>query len=95
MPRPRMRRNVRGRPNSDYFKPGGIPLRELEESVLELAEFEVVRLIDFKGFSQQEAGEQMHISQSTLSRTLDSARKKIAEAIVQGKAIRIETKNDE
>lgn len=90
MPRPQIHRRVSGKPLSDYFKPAGIPLRELEESLLGLAEFEAIRLIDVQGLSQQEAGEHMHISQSTLSRTLDSARKKVADAVVNGKAIRIE-----
>ena len=86
MPRPRLRRNVAGKPLSDYFKPAGVPLRDLEESILELGEFEAIRLIDVQGLSQQEAGEKMHISQSTLSRTLDSARKKLADAVVNDDA---------
>ena len=90
MPRPPLRRRVEGRPNSTYFKPAGIPLRELEESLLGLGEFEAIRLVDMQGLSQHEAGEKMNISQSTLSRTLDSARKKLADAVVNGKAIRIE-----
>lgn len=90
MPRPPLKRRVAGTPLSNYFKPAGVPLRELEESLLTLAEFEAIRLIDVQGLSQQEAGEKMHISQSTLSRTLDSARKKLADAVVNGKAIRIE-----
>lgn len=80
---------MRATPRTDYFKPAGVPLRELEESVLELEEFEALRLIDVKGLSQQEAGQHMGVSQSTLSRTLDSARTKLAAAVVQGKAIRI------
>ncbi len=90
MPRPPIHRRVAGKPLSDYFKPAGIPLRDVEESLLGLAEFEALRLIDLQGISQQEAGERMRISQSTLSRTLASARKKVADAIINGKAIRIE-----
>lgn len=90
MPRPQIRRNIRGRPNSDYFKPAGVPLRDLEEVVLEMAEFEALRLIDVQGLSQNEAAEHMHISQPTFSRTLDTARKKIADAVVNGKGIRID-----
>lgn len=92
MPRPPLQRRVRGKPSSTFFKPAGIPLRNLEESVLELAEFEAIRLIDVQGLSQQQAGDRMHISQSTLSRTLDSARKKLADAVINGKAIRIAQK---
>ena len=90
MPRPYIRRRVRGRPNSSYFKPAGIRMIELEEIVLTLSEFEAIRLIDFNQISQGEAGEKMKISQSTLSRTLQSARKKLSDAIVNGKAIKIE-----
>ena len=90
MPRPCIRRRVRGRPNSSYFKPAGIRMIELEETILTMPEFEAIRLVDFKEVSQGEAGKQMQISQSTLSRVLTSGRKKIADAIVNGKAIKIE-----
>lgn len=90
MPRPLRERRVRGKPNADYFKPAGIPLRELEEVVLLLPEFEAIRLIDEHNVSQEEAGKRMQVSQSTLSRILKSARKKLADAVIGGKAIRIE-----
>lgn len=62
---------------------------ELEETILNLAEFEAIKLIDLGGISQEEAGKRMQISQSTLSRVLKSGRKKLADAIINGKAIRI------
>ena len=89
MPRPCIRRRVRGRPNSSYFKPAGIRMIELEETILSLPEFEAIRLVDLQEINQKEAGKQMKISQSTLSRILKTGRKKIADAIVNGKAIRI------
>ena len=89
MPRPRMRRRVRGKPGSSYFKPAGIRMIELEETVLELSEFEAIRLIDHKKVEQDEAAQKMNISQPTLSRILKSAREKIADAMINGKAIRI------
>lgn len=89
MPRPCIRRRVRGRPNSSYFKPAGKRIIEIDETILSMPEFEAVRLVDFKQVTQEKAGEQMQISQSTLSRILQSARKKIADAIVNGKAIKI------
>jgi len=79
-----------GKPNSSYFKPAGIRMNELEEIGLSLPEFEAIRLIDFEGIPQTEAGIKMHVSQSTLSRILSSGRKKIADAIINGKAIKIE-----
>jgi uncharacterized protein len=90
MPRPCIKRRIRGKPRSNYFKPAGIRLIELEEVILELPEFEAVRLIDFENVDQKEAGKKMGVSQPTLSRLLKSARKKISEAIINGKAIRIE-----
>jgi uncharacterized protein len=63
---------------------------DLEESELSLPEFESIRLVDLENVSQEIAGETMEISQSTLSRILKSGRKKIADAIVNGKAIKIE-----
>ena len=63
---------------------------DLEESQLSLPEFEAIRLVDLQDVSQEIAGEKMEISQSTLSRILKSGRKKIADAIVNGKAIKIE-----
>ena len=89
MPRPRNRRRVRGNPNSTYFKPAGIPKFELEESILEMEEFEAIRLKDFLGLEQSECAKQMNISQPTFHRLIIEARKKIADAIVNGKAIEI------
>lgn len=90
MPRPQRRRRVRGRPGAYYFKPAGIPLTDLEESLLTLPEFEALRLIDYEQLSQEDAGKKMNVSQSTLSRVLSSARRKLADAIINGKAIKIE-----
>jgi predicted DNA-binding protein (UPF0251 family) len=91
MVRPCIRRRVMGRPNSSYFKPAGIRMIELEETVLALPEFEAIRLVDLQDTEQEEACKKMQVSQPTLSRILKSARKKIADAIINGKAIRIET----
>ena len=89
MVRPCIQRRVRGRPNSNYFKPAGMPLRTIEETALTLPEFEAIRLIDYQNIPQEIAAKKMQISQPTLSRILKSARKKISEAIIKGKAIRI------
>lgn len=90
MPRPCKQRRIRGRPNSSYFKPVGIPMRALKEIVITMSEFEALRLVDVSEKSQGEAAEQMKISQPTFSRILDSARKKLANAIINGNAIKIE-----
>jgi len=94
MPRPCMRRRIRGQPNSSYFKPAGIRMIELEETILEMPEFEAIRLIDLGEIPQEEAAKQMEISQPTLSRVLKTGRKKLADAIINGKAIKINKENN-
>jgi predicted DNA-binding protein (UPF0251 family) len=77
-------------PESNYFKPRGIPLSALEEIVLTVDEFEAVRLADLEGFYQDQAAERMSVSRQTFGRIIESARKKVAEALVKGKALKIE-----
>jgi len=93
MVRPRLCRRVKFNPNTTYFKPRGVPLRKLEEVILNVDEFEAVRLKDLEGLEQEECARKMNISQPTFHRLVLSARKKIAEAIVNGKAIKIEGGN--
>jgi uncharacterized protein len=89
MSRPRRRRRICGKPHANYFKPAGIGKCELEVLVLAMDEFEAIRLKDFEGLNQKAAAKEMNISQPTFHRLLDSARKKIADGIVNGKAIEI------
>jgi len=89
MVRPIKKRLVRFSPNTTYFKPRAIPLRLLEEVDLKMDELEAIRWCDFENLDQIEAAKKMEISQSTLQRVLESARHKIAEALIKGKAIRI------
>ncbi|MBN1923977.1 MAG: DUF134 domain-containing protein [Nanoarchaeota archaeon] len=92
MVRPQRSRFVRFNPEVTYYKPAGVPIRSLEEEVLEIDELEALRLCDAEGMKQEEASEKMNVSQSTLFRILKNARKKIANALIKGKAIRIEKK---
>ena len=94
MARPHKPRCVDFDPNVTYFKPRAIPLSELEEVVLRADELEALRLCDFKSFDQAGAAKKMRISRSTLQRIITSARKKVSEALIEGKAIRIEKKNN-
>ena len=89
MPRPRLCRKVLNEPGFTYFKPAGIRMRELEDSVITVDEYEAVRLKDLEGLEQGSAAIKMNISQPTFHRLLLSARKKRADALVNGKAIRI------
>ena len=93
MPRPRIRRRISFQPGITYFKPAGVRMIELEETILTFEELEAIRLIDLESVEQEKAAKQMNISQPTLSRLLKSARKKIADAIIHGKAIRIQGGN--
>ena len=93
MPRPRLCRRIRFNPHITYFKPKGVRMINLEESILTFGEFEAVRLKDFLEFGQEECAKKMNISQPTFHRLISSARKKIADAIVNGKAIKIQGGN--
>jgi predicted DNA-binding protein (UPF0251 family) len=90
MPRPRRFRWVKAQPSVTYFKPRGIPLAALEEAVLTVDEHEAIRLADLEGLHQEEAAERMNISRATFGRIVDSARRKIADALINAKAIKIE-----
>lgn len=90
MVRPKCPRNVSCSPETVYFKPRGVPVSVLDEVVLTVDELESVRLADFEGMYQEQAAKKMHISRQTFGRILDAAHKKIADALISGKAIRIE-----
>ena len=89
MPRPCCRRRVAGKPTAAVFKPIGIPMSELDQVLMTLDEFEAIRLADLDGIYQEQAAAQMGISRSTFSRIVDTARRKVADALVHGKALRI------
>ncbi len=93
MARPTFPRNVGFLPGVTYFKPAGVRMTELEEIVLGHDEIEGMRLKHLQGLSQEEAAGQMNISQPTFHRLLTAACEKIADAIVNGKALRIEGGN--
>ena len=83
-------RRVEYMPEVTYFKPAGIPLRDLEEMRLSVEEAEALRLKDLEGLEQETGAAKMNVSRPTFQRILASARQKIADAILNGKAIRIE-----
>jgi len=90
MPRPRHCRRVCFEPGITYFKPAGVPMTDLEEIVLTVDEFEAIRLKDVDGLEQEQSAQRMNISQPTFHRLYLEARKKIADVIVNGKALKIE-----
>ena len=90
MPRPPKCRTITGFPGAASFKPAGIPARNLEEVVITIDEFEALRLADHEGLYHEDAAASMGISRQTFGNILTEARKKTAECLVQGKALRIE-----
>ena len=90
MPRPRIPRKVWLEPHVTHFKPAGIRMAHMHMAVITMEEYEALRLKDYEGMNQTQAAKEMGISQPTFQRLLESARKKIADAVVNGKAIRIE-----
>jgi predicted DNA-binding protein (UPF0251 family) len=65
------------------------PLRNAEPIFIETAELEALRLVDMEGLSQEEAGQEMSISRGTIWRLVQSARKKTAQALTEGRPLQI------
>jgi predicted DNA-binding protein (UPF0251 family)/predicted Fe-Mo cluster-binding NifX family protein len=95
MVRPQKCRMVTALPGITYFKPAGIPLRFLQEVRLSVDQAEALRLKDIEGLEQAEAAVRMGISRPTFQRLLTGARQHVADALLNGKAIRIEGGNFE
>ena len=91
MARPQKKCKIKGQYDVVYYKPRRVPLCSLEEVTLTPSEIEAVRLADLEGLYQQDAAEQMDVSRQTFGNIINRAHKKIADALVTGKAIRIET----
>ncbi len=90
MPRPHICRRVKCEPDVNVFKPRGIPVDQLEEAQLSVDEFEAVRLADLECLYQENAAEKMNVSRQTFGNIIASAHKKIADCLVNSKALRIE-----
>lgn len=90
MTRPRRRRRVGHCPDVTMFKPAGIKARDMKEVILGFDELEALRLKDYLGLDQKVASKEMGISQPTFHRLLIVARKKVANALVNGRLLNIE-----
>jgi len=90
VPRPSSCRLVSGTPGAVFFKPAGIPTRELTEIVMSLDEFEAIRLADQEGLYQEDAARRMGVSRTTFGRILESAHRKVAEVLAGGRCLRLE-----
>lgn len=90
MPRPKKIRHCQGRLCGKAFKPARIPLAELQHIPLLQDEVEALRLCDLQGLTQEQAGQHMGISRGTVQRILTAARRKVAQALVEGAALIME-----
>ena len=91
MARPPKQRCVHCAPVSDYFKPRGVPMHALTEVALEMDELEAVRLADLDGLYQADVALRMGVSRQTVGNILARAHRKIADALLNGKALHITT----
>jgi len=90
MARPKCCRRISEQPGCRVFKPVGIPISNLDEIVLSMDEFEAIRLADLEGLYQEQAAERMNVSRQTFGRIVEAARRKVAQALSEGLALRIE-----
>ncbi len=93
MVRPTKERRVEYIPEFNFFKPAGIPKKDLKEVCLTIEEVEAIRLKDVEGLNQTEAAKKMEVSRPTFQRVLTEARAKIGEALIMAKGIRFEGGN--
>lgn len=90
MPRPRKGRKVCCLPESNLFGPITPNPHDREIMLMTVEEYETLRLIDLDGLSQEEASVRMHVARSTVQRIYNDARVKVADALVNGKVLKIE-----
>lgn len=93
MPRPVKPRKISFIPRNNYFIPFGVNESEIKEIKLKIEELEAMRLKDIEGLNQEECANRMKVSRQTFQLIIDSARKKVAMALTEGKAINIEGGN--
>ncbi|MFW5972304.1 MAG: DUF134 domain-containing protein [Bacillota bacterium] len=90
MARPTKERRIEYIPEIKYFKPAGIPMKDIEEECLTMEEVEAIRLKDLEGLNQEEGAAKMNVSRPTFQRILTEAHRKIAKSLIKGKAIRFQ-----
>ena len=71
----------------NLFKPGGIPLAQIEIVEVALDEVEALRLCDLEGIDQARAAEEMGVSRGTVQRLVSSGRSKLIDMVIHGKAL--------
>lgn len=93
MARPTKWRKIEYVPAVSNFVPSEKELSEVPENIIKLEELEAIRLKDLEGLEQGECANKMQISRPTFQRILLSAREKVADSLIHGKAIHIEGGN--
>jgi predicted DNA-binding protein (UPF0251 family) len=88
LPRPKKLRFVSGYPTLTAFVPQGVSVSG--EVFLSVEELEAIRLSDFEGLDQATAANMMAVSRQTYGRVLANARSIVAEALITGKALKVE-----
>jgi len=89
MVRPHSCRRIRHELIATFFKPAGMPTKNLKITKIEFDELEAMRLVDYLSKKQVDAAKEMNVSQSTIARILASGRKKCANALVNGEALQL------
>lgn len=89
-PRPKKNRKITSPPKAQGFKPIGFRFKNTEVITLNFDEYEAIKFVDYEGLLTSQAAERMHVSRPTFSRVYNSAKKKIAQALVEIKSIVIE-----
>lgn len=87
-------RNIWSKPDILFFKPAGVQKYNLEEVIVELDEYEALKLVDVEKLTMQEWAKKMEISSATFNRLVQSVHRKIANAIIYWKVIKINNKID-
>ncbi|WP_341534012.1 DUF134 domain-containing protein [Sporosalibacterium faouarense] len=87
--RPRKCRRVAFIPENKHFIPLENQGNKANEVILKVEEVEAIRLKDFQNLSQEDCAKKMEISRQTFQNIIGSARRKIAEALIEGKSIKI------
>lgn len=88
--RPMKERKVCCLPETDLYGPLNKRPSSAAEIIMTVEEYETIRLIDKEGLMQEECADRMDVARTTVQRIYISARKKIADAIVDGKVLKIE-----
>lgn len=87
--RPKIKRRVNYMPEITYFKPVGVPLRELSEEILSLDEVEALRLTDVENLDQKSAAKKIGVARVTYLKIIHSAHQKVSRALIYGKSIQM------